>query len=59
MIVREVNMINIGADLRPRQDLTPPLKGKKASLGQSPRNLDGLNVSGSFQYFATISDGAI
>lgn len=46
-------------NLRPRQDRAPPLNGRKASRGQSPRNLSGLNACGSSQYLARKHSNAI
>lgn len=47
-------MLSNSANLRPRHDRMPPLNGRNASRGQSPRNRDGLNRYGSAQYFATV-----
>lgn len=52
-------ILSSSAKRLPRQERTPPLKGRNASRGQSPWNLEGLKTSGSSQYFAAKSQGLL
>ena len=46
--------LSSSANLRPIQDRIPLPNAKKACLGQSPKNREGLNSLGSDQYWATL-----